>query len=306
MPPLTFANVEAHLLKTKQRTIVPLFLFRTPGARYTLIFSHGNAADIGLMSNTFEFLAKTLKVNVVGYDYTGYGASQEYGVAPTEKQTFQDIECVYQWCIDKKLVTNPGEEVILYGQSVGSGPSCYLARRKPVAGLILHSPFLSGLRVITPSRLLACFDIFPNLKHIRGVKNPVFIIHGRDDVEVGFFHGQQLYDLVGPTYRFEPWWVPNRGHNDVLQGNEREFVRLAKVLFNILSRSADLMIQFYIYYRRLREFLEHVRLHHSAQRQLMLETAVSNAVTEKKRTKADGKADRLSTAESEQLVSVVA
>lgn len=65
-------------------------------------------------------------------------------------------------------------------------------------------------------------------------------------------------------------------------------------------------MQFYIYYRRLREFLEHVRLHHSAQRQLMLETAVSNAVAEKKRTKADGKADRLSTAESEQLVSVVA
>lgn len=25
--------------------------------------------------------------------------------------------------------------------------------------------------------------------------------------------------------RYEPWWVPGRGHNDVLFGNESEFIR---------------------------------------------------------------------------------
>lgn len=178
------------------------------------------------MSNVFDFLCKVLPINVVGYDYSGYGVSRDHNhTQPTEMQTYKDIETVYQWCIDQKLVTNPAREVILYGQSVGSGPSCYLASQKSVAGLILHSPFLSGLRVITPSRLLACFDIFPNIQRIPRVRCPVFIIHGREDREVGFAHGQQLFEKVPVPLRVEPWWVPERGHNDVLQGNEREFVR---------------------------------------------------------------------------------
>lgn len=49
-------------------------------------------------------IALTLRVNVVGYDYTGYGASMEHGIPPTEKQTYTDIERVYEWCIESKLV----------------------------------------------------------------------------------------------------------------------------------------------------------------------------------------------------------
>lgn len=39
---------------------------------------------------------------------------------------------------NNRLVKDHAKETILYGQSVGSGPSCYLASIKPVAGLILH------------------------------------------------------------------------------------------------------------------------------------------------------------------------
>jgi fermentation-respiration switch protein FrsA (DUF1100 family) len=45
--------------------------------------------------------------------------------------------------------------------------------------MVLHSPIMSGLRVITDSRLLACFDIFPNLKRIRNISAPLFVIHGK-------------------------------------------------------------------------------------------------------------------------------
>lgn len=227
LPKQTFSAVEAYLLHTKQRTIVPVFVFRMTNAKYTIIFSHGNAADIGVMFNTFEFLAKLLNANIVGYDYTGYGASIDFGKAPTEKQTYRDIETVYQWCIDLQIVINPQLQVILYGQSVGSGPTCHLARQKkmPVAGVILHSPFMSGLRVITNSRLLACFDIFPNIQHMKYITCPVWIIHGQKDLEVAFAHGQLLHESVKGMYRYEPWWVPDRGHNDVLHGNEREFIR---------------------------------------------------------------------------------
>jgi hypothetical protein len=41
----------------------------------TLIYSHGNATDIGGMSFLHCYLAKALQVNVVMYDYSGYGES---------------------------------------------------------------------------------------------------------------------------------------------------------------------------------------------------------------------------------------
>jgi hypothetical protein len=51
-------------------------------------------------------------------------------------------------------------------------------------GLILHSPIMSGIRVLTASRLLSCWDIYPNIERIKSVQCPVFIIHGMVRVRV--------------------------------------------------------------------------------------------------------------------------
>eukprot|EP00798_Chlamydomonas_sp_ICE-L_P008603 gene8603-34044_t len=78
----------------------------------------------------------------MGYDYTGYGCST--GVA-TVGNTLADIRSVYDHLIDEYKV-DP-KSVVLYGQSVGTGPSCYLGSKLPdLAGVILHSPLMSGMR----------------------------------------------------------------------------------------------------------------------------------------------------------------
>lgn len=230
------------LLTSKNKTRVPVLCFRMPGAKLTIIFSHGNATDIGAMYILFFMIAHSCNVNVVGYDYTGYGASAQYGVRPTERQTYQDIETVYDWCCsndssasgrpgDSPMVTDPKTQIVVYGQSLGSGPSCNIAARRPVAGLVLHSPILSGIRVLTPSRALWCFDIFPNIDWIKKVKCKTFVIHGENDVEVRVHHGKQLHAAVSPEFQTEPWWVPERGHNDLMQGNEKQyFARMTRFL----------------------------------------------------------------------------
>jgi hypothetical protein len=215
-----------------------------------------------------------LKVNIVGYDYTGYGVSADYGTRPTEDQTYLDIEAVYDWCCehdDGALVPTgrPENHLIVYGQSVGSGPSCYLASGRStryvaslsdnkfkgsnnkggegvplvgpagcctggvtevrhVAGMVLHSPIMSGLRVLTMNRCLYCCDIYPNIDLIKTASAPVFVIHGDQDHEVPVRHGIELQDKVPDTHRTPPWWVRDRGHNDVLRANEEEFFRRMK------------------------------------------------------------------------------
>jgi abhydrolase domain-containing protein 17 len=136
---MPFSNYTVHAIRTKQNTCVPLISLRHPDAKYTIIYSHGNATDIGAMFLIFTMISVSLRVNVVGYDYSGYGVSNYVNdkidiperlnddeprapfkvVHPSEEQTYHDIEAVYQWCIESNLVVDPGKEIILYGQSVG-------------------------------------------------------------------------------------------------------------------------------------------------------------------------------------------
>ena len=204
----------------KTGTYIAALLYKLPAYECnantkTILYSHGNATDIGAMASLQCVIAKNVKCHVLVYDYSGYGES---GGIPMEKNTYRDVKLVYEWVVSN--ITHHERNVILYGQSVGSGPSCYLAsRREHVGGLILHSPFTSGMRVLTPSRALACLDIFPNIERITKVQCPVFIIHGKKDQEVAFEHGLALQAAVPDECKTDPWWVSNKGHNDVIDGN---------------------------------------------------------------------------------------
>jgi hypothetical protein len=140
IPTIPFDDYTVHVIPTKHNTCVPVILLRHPEAKYTIIYSHGNATDIGAMYLIYVMMATSLKVNIVGYDYSGYGVSNAINgkviesktsingptawkpykaVNPTEQQTYKDIEAVYNWCVDINLVSNPSQQIILYGQSVG-------------------------------------------------------------------------------------------------------------------------------------------------------------------------------------------
>lgn len=119
----------------------------------TLILSHGNATDIGAMFAIQVVLAHALDVNVISYDYSGYGES---GGVPDETATYDDLQSVIDYAIQHVANGDP-RHIILYGQSVGSGPCCHAAAHVPYGGLILHSPFTSGMRVLTSSRYVCVY-----------------------------------------------------------------------------------------------------------------------------------------------------
>ena len=78
---------------------------------------------------------------------------------PSEQNTYADIEAAYK-CLEESYGAKQ-EEIILYGQSVGSGPTLDLAARLPrLRAVVLHSPILSGLRVMYPVKRSYWFDIY--------------------------------------------------------------------------------------------------------------------------------------------------
>ncbi len=180
-----------------------------PAARYTILYNHGNAEDLG---HTLPFMRALhdLGFSVVGYDYRGYGHSS--AGLPTVEKAVDDAEAVYRYVLDQ-LGVGP-QRLILYGTSVGCGPALELAVRHEAAGLILQSPFTSAFRVVTRVRLLP-FDRFPNLDRIRQIRSPLLVIHGTEDMVVPWSHGKRLFSEAPEPKR--ALWVEGAGHNNVVQ-----------------------------------------------------------------------------------------
>ncbi|XP_057746644.1 uncharacterized protein LOC130965902 [Arachis stenosperma] len=202
-------NVEVHRLDTKSGNKIIAIFWKHPFARFTFLYSHGNAADLGQMIDLFMYLRAQLRVNIMSYDYSGYGASTG---KPTELNTYYDVEAVYD-CLKSQYGIKE-EELILYGQSVGSGPTVHLASKLVnLRAVVIHSGILSGIRVLYPIKMTFWFDIFKNIDKIKHVNSPVLVLHGTSDEVVDCTHGKQLWENCKEKY--EPLWVKGGGHCDL-------------------------------------------------------------------------------------------
>lgn len=199
-------NVDVLKLRTRRGNEIVAVYVKYHRPTCTMLYSHGNAADLGQMFELFVELSNRLRLNVMGYDYSGYGQSTG---KPTECNTYADIDAAYK-CLKEQYGVKD-EQLILYGQSVGSGPTLDLASRLPeLRGVVLHSPILSGLRVLYPVKRTYWFDIYKNIEKIGMVKCPVLVIHGTADEVVDVSHGKQLWELC--KVKYEPLWVSGGGH----------------------------------------------------------------------------------------------
>jgi len=212
-------------LTTSRGYKIPSFYIQQPHARFTVLYSHGNAEDLGMIYDYLYELSELLYINILAYDYSGYGMGArrkdniEKKVEPSEENCYADIEAAYKYLTEIELVSP--SRIILYGRSVGSGPSCYLAQKlnktkgDHIAGLILHSPFLSVCRVVIDMGFEMTYDVFPNVSRIKEVGCPTFIMHGTQDEVVPFRHGKGLYNSLPENIRYPPFWAEKMGHNNI-------------------------------------------------------------------------------------------
>mmetsp|Transcript_35803 Transcript_35803/g.55089 ORF Transcript_35803/g.55089 Transcript_35803/m.55089 type:complete len:279 (+) Transcript_35803:134-970(+) len=215
-PPPTYLHPSRHFwLNTAAGGPIPAFFIERPNALVTILFSHGNAEDLGMIYDWFNDLARVLRVNIMAYDYTGYGKSNG---TPTEDNCYADIEAAFRYLLEVRRIQP--EQVVLYGRSLGSGPSCYLAAKtakegRSVAGVILQSPLLSAYRVAFNFRFTMVGDKFPNIDYAPYIQCPVLIVHGTQDEVVPFWHGQDLFLALSQQWRAKPFWVEGAGHNNI-------------------------------------------------------------------------------------------
>lgn len=191
----------------------------------TLLWSHGNADDIGTAQGYLELLHDE-GYGILVYDYPGYGLSDG---KPTEAGCYLNIQAAWNHLTETLQI--PKEKIYLVGQSVGSGPAVWLADRDTPAGLVLISPFKSVNRVPFKFNPFP-YDRFPNINRIGNVSCPLLVIHGDKDKAIDQSHGKAVYEKHKGEKTFHD--AIGSDHNDILTS-----VKVNAALFDFLKDHSD-------------------------------------------------------------------
>ena len=100
------------------------------------------------------------------------------------------------------------KDIVIYGESLGTGVATHLSQNKNFGGLILETPFTSMIdaaKIFYPYIPVGLLlkDKFDNKSKIKNISIPVLIMHGEVDQIVPFFMGKKMYEIANePKYSY--------------------------------------------------------------------------------------------------------
>jgi uncharacterized protein len=166
----------------------------TDSAGLWMIICHGNLGNIGYGQRPeFYSYMRDLGLNLLAFDYRGYGASEG---KPFEEGLYEDAQASYQYVRDS-LGIHP-EKIIIFGHSLGSGVAIDLASRVQAAALIVEGAYTGvvdrgqELYPWLPVRLVAS-ERFPSIEKIGKVSMPKLFLHSPPDDVIPYAHGERLF-----------------------------------------------------------------------------------------------------------------
>jgi len=197
-------------------------------SRWTVLFCHGNAGNIGDRLDRALLLQARIGASVLLYDYRGYGSSEG---SPDEEGTYRDARAAYRFLVEAKKI-EPGQLLIM-GESLGSAVALDLALSHEAAALVLEAPFTSVRDMARTTVLFPLAGLvrtrYDNLGKIAGLRRPLLVLHGRRDDLVPFEQGRRLFEAAPEPKTF--YAVDGAGHNDVyLTGGDAYWRALADFL----------------------------------------------------------------------------
>ena len=199
-----------------------LILWHVPAReeKPVVIYFQGNGGGLDLRADRFRRLVSD-GTGLIAVNYRGYGGSTGQ---PTETGLLRDAVTAYEFARGRY----PAERIVLWGESLGTGVAVALAAERPVARVLLESPYTSiadvaaSLYWFIPVRVLMK-DQFHSDQRIAKVTAPVLVLHGARDRIVPIEFGERLFALIAGPKRFIR--LPQAEHNDHERFGALEMVR---------------------------------------------------------------------------------
>lgn len=176
----------------------------------TILYFHGNAGAFAVRAERIrKYMARGYGMFMM--TYRGFGGS---GGTPSERANVADANRAYDELIG--LGVQAGD-IILYGESLGSGVAVQTAVEKSCAGLILDAPYTSLVDLarqhypILPARLFMT-DRYETDRYIGRVRCPLLVVHGEADDVIPVEMGRAIHAAAGGPKQIVV--LSGAGHSD--------------------------------------------------------------------------------------------
>lgn len=176
-----------------------------------VVFFHGNGGNAGGR----DIKAKEFLDAGYGFlltEYRGYGGNPGY---PKESCIKKDAQTTLDFLKNKGY---SGNDIILYGESIGTAVAVYTATNNAPYAVILEAPFSSLLDVAKdaywffPVKLMLR-EKYDTIGIIKKIKSPILIVHGENDKIVPIKFSKQLFKAAPPLKKAV--FIPEAGHNNL-------------------------------------------------------------------------------------------
>jgi len=202
-------------LKTNDGINLNALLFKSGVNNSSVIlYLHGNAGNNENWGYAAKQLSTRYNIDVLILDYRGFGKSG--GEISNETMLYDDAAVAYNYLKEKY------NNIIVIGNSIGTGIATKIAADNNVKKLILISPYYNLIRLsrektikLLPSWLIK-YKLMTN-ENIRNVSAPVIIFHANDDDIIPVQHS---IDLKKENNNIELNIIENTTHNDIHLTND--------------------------------------------------------------------------------------
>ena len=193
-----FPAVQEIFVQAKDGTRLHAWHAKAPGSAPLVLYFGGNAEEVSWM---LEGLDQAPGVSWLLVDYRGYGLSEG---SPGEAALVSDAIEWFDYAL--KLPGAEPKRTFAFGRSLGSGVAVALAAERPVAGLILATPYDSLAAVAKRYYWYLPVDLllkhrFDSIALAPALKQPLLCLIAERDEVIPAVHGERLFDVWGGEKR---------------------------------------------------------------------------------------------------------
>ncbi len=188
------AGVEERAIETPDGARVLAWYAPAKPGMPTLLYFHGNAGSLETrIERIRKYMARGLGVFMM--TYRGFGGSTG---EPSEAANVADAKQAYGVLVASGV--DPAD-IIIYGESLGTGVAVQVAAARKVAGLVLDAPYTSMVDLAAmhypyiPGRWFMT-DRYDSRAHIKDVSVPLLILHGDQDDIVPVTMGREIFNMA--------------------------------------------------------------------------------------------------------------
>ena len=213
-------NFETINFKTSDNFVLKGWFHLKNSNKKTILFLHGNAGNLDNRIDKLNSLG-SMEINFLIIAWRGYSGNPG---SPSEVGLYKDALGAIKW-LNEKGISN--DQIVLYGESLGTAIATEVGQNKNFAGIILEAPFTSmvdmGQKIypIFPVRFLLK-DKYESDKKIKNIKSPILIMHGEDDFLISPKEARLNYDNAGSTIKSLEI-LEGVGHNDMMMARDNAY-----------------------------------------------------------------------------------